>query len=264
MNVFTFTTYREYLASRAKEKWGEISRLAAAAQCQRSHLSRAIKGEVLLTPDHLHSLCEYWHLPESECEYLMLLLEKARAGTPAYRARLDRKLEKILREQENLAKRLETPSIAASERELFYYSAWHWAAIHICTAVPALQTEAAIAQSLQVHPILVKQTLLQLAEWGLIKRDGKRWAHASSNLHLPKFSPLISQHHQQWRNRAVGDSLLPGSNSLHYTQIQAMDETAFRQLKEIFLRAIDNSLKIADAAKEEKIVAVTIDAFCVT
>ncbi|MGZ3703797.1 MAG: DUF4423 domain-containing protein [Bdellovibrionota bacterium] len=264
MNLFSFTDYRDYLHTRAKEEWGAITRLAEAAQCQRSYLSRAIKGEVLLTPDHLHGLCEYWRLTDEESEYLMLLLEKARATTPAYRARLERKLKKILRDQENLAKRLETPRITATERELYYYSAWHWAAIHMCTAAPALQTETSIVQALQVHPSLVKQTLLQLADWGLIKRSGARWVHASSNLHLPKQSPLIGQHHQQWRERAVSDSLKPEGDGLHYTQVQSMDEAAFREIKNILLGAIDRSLEISDAAISEKIVAVTIDSFAVS
>ena len=263
MNIFSYTIYRDYIAARAKDEWGAITRLAKAAGCQRSYLSRAIRGDVLLTPDHLHGLCEYWQLPDAEREYLHLLLEKARAANPSYRAHLERKQRNILREQENLAKRLETPRLSVGERELYYYSAWHWAALHIATSVPSLQTETALAQGLHLPLALVKQTLGQLSEWGLVRKSGSRWVHASGNLHLPKHSPLIGQSHQLWRQRAIADSLLPGSDGLHYTQLQSMDEAAFREIKGVLLASIDRSLALADGAKSEKVVAVTIDAFSI-
>jgi hypothetical protein len=235
--------------------------MAAASHCQRSYLSRALKGEVLLTPDHLHGLCEYWRLSEDESEYLLLLLEKVRAANAGYRARIERKIAKILSAREDLARRLETPAIAATERELLYYSSWHWAAIHMCTAVPKLQTESAISQALHVQPELIRQTLHQLADWGFCRRSGQRWLHAGSNLHVPRHSPLVGQHHQQWRTRAIEDSQISNGEGLHYTQIQAMSETAFRKIKGILLASIEETLKVADAAKEEKVVTVTIDAF---
>lgn len=261
MDAFSFDDYRLYLKERASADWGSITRMAKAAQCQRSYLSRAIKGEVQLTPDHWNGLCEYWRLPETESEYLMLLLEKARASSAAYRNRVERKLQRLRRERENLTNRLATPRLQTTEREMIYYSAWHWAAIHMATAIPSLQSEQAIAQELQLHLNLVRTSLQQMAEWGLVKKTGTRWVFGSSNLHLPKNSPLIGQHHNHWRQRAVGDSLLTNGDGLHYTQIQAMDAKAYHEIKNLLLATIDRSLKIADPAKEENLIAVNIDAF---
>lgn len=257
---FSYSDYRQFLRARAEE-WGEITRLAKAAQCQQSYLSRAIKGDVLLTPDHLHGLCEYWELPEDEAEYLHLLLEKARASTSAYRSRVELKLAKILRERENLARRLETPRIEATEREVLYYSNWHWVAVHLCTSVPALQTESAIAQALHLPVSLVKETLLKLSEWGLVRREGRLWTHSPGNLHLPKKSPLIAQHHRHWRSKAADDSLVPDGNGLHYTQIQSMDTAAFQEIKNIILASIDRTLSVADTAISERVVAISMDVF---
>jgi transcriptional regulator with XRE-family HTH domain len=261
MKTFDFDDYRRYLDARIKAEWGAITRVAKAANCQRSYLSRALKGEVLLTPDHLHGICEYWRLSEDETEYLMLLLEKARASSRSYRARVERKLSQILREQEDLTKRLHTPRIPTTERELLYYSAWHWIVIHLSTSIPSLQTEKAISQHLNLSPELVRFALDQLAEWELVKREGDRWKIASGNIHLPKNSPLIGQHHGHFRQKAVEDSLLPHGDGLHYSQLQAMEEETFREIKALFLRSIDESLKLADPAKEDRLIAVSLDVF---
>ena len=262
MSAFKFSTIQSYLKSRA-EPWGEITRLAAAASCQRSYFSRVLKGEVLLTPDHLHGLCEYWRLPEAETDFLSLLLDRERAATPSYQVKLDRRIAKALRDNENLEKRLATPRLETSERELVYYSAWHWSAIHLCTSIKAFQTESAISQALQLHPEIVKSTLIQLSEWGLVKRSGQRWLHGSSNLHLPNQSLLIGQYHRQWRERAANSSIVPSENGLHYTLVQAMDETAFREIMRILLSSIDQTLQVADASESKAVAAVTIDAFLV-
>ena len=259
MQIYSFTHYRDFLAKQS-EPWGEISRMAKAASCQRSLLSRAIKGELLLTPDHGHALCEYWRLGEEEREYFMLLLERERAATKDYRAHLEKKIERVLRARENLAQRLETPALT-KEWETTYYSAWFWSAIHICTSVPHLQTESALSQVLHLHPELVKHCLRSLEHWNLVQRKGKRWEHSSSNFHLPKNSPLIGQYHTQWRQQALSHCMVPGNAGLHYTQLQAMDTVAFRKIKELLLQAIEDSLKVGDAAESTNVVALSLDVF---
>ncbi len=261
MSPFEFDDYRLYLDKRIRSEWGAITRVAEAAHCQRSYLSRAIKGEVLLTPDHLYGICEYWRQTDEETDYLMLLLEKARASTSRHREHIERKLNRLLRKQENLADRLRTPRIAVGDREVLYYSAWYWVAIHLSTAIPALQTEKSISQHLHLPPPLVKSVIEQLFDWGLVQRAGERWVFNSGNLHLPKNSPLIGQHHSHLRSKAVEDSLNPLSDGLHYSQMQAMEESTYQKFKQLFLQSIDDSLRLADPAKEERLVAVTLDVF---
>src|SRR4051812_18663642 len=139
--VWSFESYKEFLAALSKNgPRGVISRLAEAAGCQRSYLSNVLRTHIHLIPDQAFGICRYLSLDETETAYFLLLLEKERAGTAAFRKHLEGELRQLQKEREDLAQRLARKPLQSEADQMIYYSAWHFAAIHILVSIPRFQT----------------------------------------------------------------------------------------------------------------------------
>ena len=261
---FSHTDYKAYLRSviaNSDQTWGQVSKLADAAGCQRSYFSRAINAEVHLTPDHAYGLSEYLGLNEQETEYFLLLLEQDRASTARYRKRIKAKMHELKQRHEDLRNKVNRPIASFEEREFHYYSNWIYSAIHIGVSIPKLQTANALAEHLQIPLAMVEHTLKQLETWNLVKQEKGKWKFAGAELHVSKDSPLVAFHHMNWRQRATFDAQVRKPESLHFTVVQSIDRAAYEKIKQKLLQMIDEASAIAGPAKEEILICFNADFF---
>ena len=263
-SLFAFHDYKAFLRKtlQSKDTRGEITRLAQAAGCQRSYLSRVIHEHVHLTPDQAFGIAQGLKFNAAERDYFLLLVDRARCGTPALIAHLDSKLQAMRQAQEDLSQRLgrETRDDAAGT-ELAYYSSWVWPAVHLMTSIPDCQSETQIAHRLGLPEGRVHGVLTELEARRLVRREGSRWKFQSGSVHIPKASPLVSLHHNNWRQQAVLESQDPSSDSVHYTMVQTLSRDAYLTIKQKMLLMIEESASIGQAAPEEELVAVCCDLF---
>ena len=68
-------------------------------------------------------------------------------------------------------------------------------------------------------------------------------------------------HHRNWRDRAVIDAQLSGSESVHYTNVQTITVSDLPALKELLLKFISESSKLMRASGAEEAVAINCDLF---
>jgi uncharacterized protein (TIGR02147 family) len=263
-SVFSSAHYLHYMKAQIEAEtrpWGLMTRLSEAAHCQKSHLSRVLKGETHLTLEQAHGVCEFWHLAENEIEYFMTLVEMERAGDLFYRERLQKKLDRLRQAEENLLTRLRRPTLEIQEQDFLYYSSWWMQAIHVAVSVPELQTAPKIAAHLALPLAVVNESLQRLEKAGLVSMKDNRWSFSSASIHLSRNSSLISLHHKNWRDRAVFDAQIEVPESLHYTVLHSMSAQAFKSIKQMLLKTIDEYTAIANPAKEEEIVCFACDLF---
>ncbi len=258
--VFTFNSYKKYLRLRVSER-GVLSQLAEAAGCQRSYFSRVLSTEVHLTPDHGFRLCEFWQFTSEEHEYFMTLLEFERAADAKYRRHLQSKLKKLEKTYEDLSLRTNL-KLESSEKDLFlYHSSWHWAAIHMLTAVPRFQTVASICKRLNLSEDIVTQSLKHLRSIGYVENQGHRWSYVRGETFISRNSSFLPIFHQNWRLRAVQDSLDLKTDAVHFSNVQSLSEEDFSRLKKMLVDFIDSCLKISAPSPPEEVVAFTFDIF---
>lgn len=267
-SVFEFDSAIEFLQSRMKARsreWGLITQMAEAIGCQRSHLSRVLKEEVYLTPDQAACLCDFFELSENETEYFMTLVHLSRASHPSLKQKMQRKLTALKRAHQDLATRLQEPSLQDREFARTYYSAWYWGAIHILTSISEYQTLEKICEKLVLSKKKVKHCLQKLESQGFVEkvksREQEIWRCLPKSLHLPAESELISLHHSNWRERAVMDSTETNTGQIHYTITQSISRRDMEYLKELFLNMIDHYKKTADPSKPEELICFNLDFF---
>jgi uncharacterized protein (TIGR02147 family) len=264
--IYSFSSYKTYLRARIDEEenpWGLLTKLAAAAGCQRSYFSRMLSQETHLTPAQAFGLSRYWGLTNDETEYFLGLLEVERAGTSDYRDHLKRKNEELKRRQEDLAQLVKRNLAVSDERDLEYYSAWFWVAVHALTSIPQFQSESAISEKLGISRSQVRMILNVLEKWGAVYQDGARWKYNAREQHLSKESPLVCFHHSNWRQQAIMDAQRRNPASIHYTVVQSLSRADFERVKQLVLDLIEKSSRIAGPSKEEDLMCLTCDFFSV-
>lgn len=260
-SIWTFGTYKGFLSSVVNEgKRGFITRLSEAAGCQRSYLSNVIRSHIHLVPDQAYGICRYLNLDPDETNYFLLLLEKDRAGTPAYKKHLERKLHELRKERENLARRLDRSPLQSEADQLLYYSAWYYAAIHILVSIPKFQSIGVVSRALGLDEQVVSSTLEDLSKMGLVVRSSSRWSFLSGDIHISKGSPLVSLHHSNWRQRAVLNSQAE-KDGLHFTMVQSVSKAVSNQIKEKVLALIEEASSLAGPSEPEDLLYLGIDTF---
>jgi uncharacterized protein (TIGR02147 family) len=264
--VFLYSDYKKLLNEHAKApevKRGYLKELAEASGCQRSYFSSVLHTHNHLTPDQAFALTTYWNLSNTETEYFLVLVDLARAGGRPLRERLLGRLQQLRTEQEDLSKRLERPSIeATNEGEFTYYSSWIFSAVHILTSIPQFQTAKAIAAKLNIPEDQANMVLSFLKKMNLVEEvSSSQWKHSSASRHVGRGSPLVSLHHNNWRQRAVLAAQLNSDQGVHFTSITAMTTSAFEQIKMRFLENIEHCNRIAGPSECERLVCFEMDLF---
>ncbi len=261
--VYTFNSYKPLMSHMLLDpsQRGQLSRAAEFLNCQRSYLSRVISDKENLTPDQAYMICQFWKLTSDEREYFTSLVDYERAGQPEYRNFLKAKITEMKKKYESIQERTQRQSYVTENLEIQYFSSWVSCALQFLTMIPALQTVQALAERLNLKQDIVKQYLQQLQQRDLVELKNGKWINKSSNFHLPKESPLVLFHHQNWRNRAILDAQNPQSDHVHFTGVYTLSLNDYHRVKEMLLSFIAEANLIVGPSACEEGVAITCDLF---
>jgi uncharacterized protein (TIGR02147 family) len=264
ISVVNYKDYKKFLReyiSGTKPQRGIISRLAQAANCQPSYLSQVLNSHVHLTPDQALAMGEFLNLSSLELDFFLLLVDHARSGSSKLKKRLESKIEEIKSKNEDLSQRLSRPKVELTENQAVYYSSWLWAALHVLVDIPQFQSTTAIAKKMRIEESAALSCLERLEQMGFIKREQGHWKHSGVEIHLPKESPLISMHHNNWRQLGVLKSQQHIESDLHFTGVYAIGAADFEKIKELILKNLMQVTKMAGTSPSEKLVCINHDFF---
>lgn len=266
MNIYDYLDYRKYIRDRIEKdgigRRGYKTELATAAQCQKSYLSKLLSGEhTHLSLEQAMGLTEFWNFDEQETDFFLELVLLARAGSRELEKKITKRLERMKKNRSDLATRFNQGTLEDLEKEKLYYSAWEWGAIHIATDCKGLQTIEQVAEHLGLSRERVKSVLLQLKEWGMVDHDGSNWRLKTGSIHLPNSSPLLPQHHLNWRLKAAQKSQMRIPTNLHYSSVQSHDAECFEEIRQGLLKLIDSSRAALAKSPAESVYCLNIDLF---
>ena len=106
-----------------------------------------------------------------EADYFVTLVELERAGTPELRKILNIRPKTMAREATQVSQLAEDAERLAQQGRESYYTHWSYAAVHVLTGIPGLQSEARLAETLGVSPHRVGVVLGDLERLQLVERQ---------------------------------------------------------------------------------------------
>jgi uncharacterized protein (TIGR02147 family) len=261
--VFDYKSYKNFLTDTCSGERGLLTRLAEAGECQKSYLSACLNGKNHLTLDQVFGMAEYLGMSDGEQEYLFLLVEKEKANTPKLKRKLEDKLRELSREAYRLKNQQRESQVISNVDSGVgtYYSNWMLTAIHTLSSITKFQTAEQIGKRLGLPGNVAQHFLNQLEALEFVKKEGSRYKWGSGNLHLSDDSSWISNHHLNWRLRAVDNTQKNDRSSMHYTAIQSMSEDDFEILKKKIANFIKEFNKVSDPSEPEEAFCFSLDFF---
>ena len=263
--VFEYIEYKEYLKAYIKEASkvhrGAQSRLAEAIQCRPGYLSQVLGGDADFSLDQAGLASLYLGHSKDENRYFLNLVTFARAATSELKKQILRQLEEQRESFLNLKNRFQVQSSLTQENEARFYSSWHYLAILTLLSIPNFNAKDVIASRLSLKPDRVAQILAELLEMGVIVSENGNYRPGTLRTHLGKDSPLIRQHHGNWRLQALHSIERQNEADLHYSSVISLSARDLETVKLCLIRSLEEIAKVVAPSPEEKICSLCLDLF---
>lgn len=261
-SVYEFRDYRQFLRSwiedKSKEIRGAQSRLANAAGVSSTLISRILSGEKQLSSEQATEIAEYVGLNDNETRYFILLVEIGRAGS--------HKLKKILNEEaksisEKISVRISNSTKVSDEIKAVYYSSWIYAAIRNLLATPGPHDVNSIAERLGLPKKTVANAVEFLLQSNLCSKDSKGLHHLASKTHLDADSPFITNHHRNWRQKAIEKMEERNSSDLFFSSPMSLSKETVSELRKHLPNLISEVMKQVEPSPSEVTYCFNLDFF---
>lgn len=266
IEIYRYSNYRDYLSDCFPAKGsgrGERKRLADFLGCQPGFISLVLSEKSDFSLEHGMQICEFLSLNAEEKNFLILLIQKDRAGSVTLRKHFEIQIKAIQKDRKEIKSRITTTHTLTFEEQLQYYEGWLFTAIHMCTLIPHLRTPAAMKEYLNIPLHQIKEVLETLLKLGLVSLQSGQYFSTQKRIHLGDQGLALKKHHSNWRLQSIQSLDQKNEDDLHYTSIMSISKSAANEIKQIILKSIQDCEPVIKAAKDESVVALTVDLFTV-
>lgn len=269
ISVYSYINYKEiildWINHPANKKSGARKNLADALSCQTPFISHVLNGDYHFSPEQADACAQWMGLSEVDSNYFLLLVLWARAATKSLKTNLFKQIQKLRDDETVLKKKMKIKDGLSPENQSIYYSHWHYSAIHMALLIKELQTIEAIKEHFKISQKRLVSIIDFLIQIQLVGEKSGRLVVLKPMIHLEKESPLLIQHHTNWRLRAVESIQQNTSNSqttqLNYSGTMSLEAEDFDWMKQKLSNLLKEvSEKIKDS-KDEKLICFNFDCF---
>ena len=263
--VYEYKDYKkflnDYIDGQLKGGRGVRRQFAEACGCQVAYVSHVLSGRYDFSAEQIEAIARHIGLNRDEAEFLVLLVEQARAGTHHLKQFFQRMLSERLEKHQLLKNRVKISESLSLEDRTIYYSKWIYSAVHMIVTIPAYRTTQKIADYLNLPSVIVRETLDFLEQRGLVEQELGSYKVKGMFLYLDRNSVHISQHHTNWRLEAIKSLVVEKENDLHFSSCFTLSQQDAIKLKSLLSRCVEDSMDLVRPSKEEALFVLGIDLF---
>ena len=120
--------------------------------CQKAYLSQVLKARAHLNLEQLERLATWLGFNEVEVEYLLLLLQHDRAGTPSLRQHLHKRIVELKKRRLQAQHRIRGDQPLQEAQQSIFYSSWVYSAVHLSQPVRSCARAKTLLRHFILHP----------------------------------------------------------------------------------------------------------------
>ncbi|MDO9183364.1 MAG: TIGR02147 family protein [Bacteriovorax sp.] len=265
--IFDYLDYKIYIQNVIEDSpskgRGMKLKIAEFLGCQNVLISQVLNGERHFSSEQGARLNKFFEHIKEESHFFLLLINYQKAASDELKLFLREEIKDILNARSDLKNRINIKNSLKKVDQDVYYSSWHYTAIHMMVSIPGLQTALPIARALKITRAKATEVLNFLENTGLVVLKNGKYEIGVMRIHLSKDSPHINHHHTNWRLQALRSIEVNDPDDLHFSTITAISKTDMANIKEILIKAIEESRKVIRDSKEEQVQSICIDFFAV-
>lgn len=262
-SVFDFSDYKRYLGhieeARKSYERGFRSKLAEFIRCKSGYISHVLNGHAHFSLEQTLRIAKFLNLTTSEQKYLLLLVEFARAGTEELKEHFELELKNMRETHLNIKERVGDSRTLSDKNQSIYYSSWHYIAIHVLVSLGGYDDAKTISDALKIPEELVGKILLFLIQNDIVIESKGKLKSGLTQVHLDRESPLIRQHHTNWRIAAIQSLMNDAKTDIHYSTVSTLSRTDAEKLRGEMVLLIEKYVATVAPSKEETIVGFNLD-----
>lgn len=266
MSIFLQDDYkafvRDFIASQPRKGRGMSRRIAEHLNIHPAMVSQIFSGSRELTPEQALDLAGFMGLSELEANCFLLLVQIERAGTHRLRETYRQQLRGLQAQAQELKNRLPKDVELNEQARAQFYSGWQYSGVRLASSLAKLNTAQDIAQYLGISPSVAARTLEFLLGTGLCVR------HADGHLdigpkrtHLEATSPLIQQHHRNWRLKALQRMEAEDDTNLYYSGPMSLSRAALGEVRELLIQLLSQVRSKAESSEADALACLNLDLF---
>lgn len=265
LSIYEYKDYKKFIidwiAQAPQNGRGMRKLMAEAIGCQTAFITHVLSGDYHLSLEQAEAAARWMELCTADAEFLLLLLMHQRAGTKSLETLLKRQISERREQQTVLKKRVDIKESLSLEDQMTYYGSWHFAAIHIALLNPDLRTIENLQKYFQLPTTKIMATLEFLIERNLVKAEKGVFRVQQTTLHLEHNSPLMTQHHTNWRLKAIESIGTKNIENLHYSGVISLSAEDFEWIREKLSQLLKDIIDKLKDSPDEQLACLNFDWF---
>jgi uncharacterized protein (TIGR02147 family) len=266
LSIYEYREYKPFLLdlirTYPKAGRGQARKLSEHLAVNSVVVSQILAGDRHFTPEQSLKVAHFFGLDERATDYLVLLVNFARAGSKDLEAHYEKKLEKLRREILNLKNRVvEHRELNDPEKGIFY-SNWFYSGIRLLSSIEGYKSVEAIAGYFGLSRAKVADVISFLLSMGLCKeqKDGKITIGTTAT-YVDAASPFVNSHRRNWRMKALERFSEIRDGDLFYSGPYSLSQKDADHIrKELAKLVAECSKRVADSPAE-KLYCLNVDWF---
>jgi uncharacterized protein (TIGR02147 family) len=251
---------RAWIREQPKRGRGIGAQLAQRLGISATMVSQTLSGDKTLSPEIALQMAEALGLSEDATDALLLMVERDRAGHHRLKARLTAQLERLRAERRDLSSRVRKDQSLSETERATYYSSWLYSAVRNLSALPNVNSVDDISVRLGVPRSTAQRVVDFLLESNLCATDESgHLSYAKQWTHLPAKSPLVRQHHQNWRIQGFRRMEEQSDEHLFITAPMSMSVQVAVRVRERLLKLIEEVQKEVGPSPSEATWCLNLD-----
>lgn len=266
VRLYNYESYKEFVNDwirvQTKSGRGKYLEISKFLNIHTTLTSQIFKGSRELNHDQAFSLCDYFGFNQIETEYFLLLVSKDKAANFKLINYYSEKIQVLKLELSEMRNRIKKNITLGEEQKALFYSNWYYSAIRLSTSLDHINSKEDIANFLKLPLKTVGPIVDFLLSVSLLNKEDEKLTIGPTVTHLGPDSPLISNHHGNWRIKAMERHSELNSNEFCFSAPLTINENDVEKIKEILKGSIEQISEIVQTSENvDSLYCVNLDWF---
>lgn len=270
ISIYEFSDYKKFILhwieQTPNQGRGQRIKLAEAIGCQTPFITHVLSGSYHLSIEQAEACSRWLGLTSEDAEYFMLLVLKQRSSTKSSADFFQKQLNQKKSEHNILQKRIQVEQGLAPEIQNQYYSHWDYAAVHMALLNPQNRTAETLENLLGLHRSRINMILQFLLQAQIIEVENKKGSSPqfivkNPMVHLEKHSPVLSQHHTNFRLKAIDQIRESSADQVHYSGVISLSRKDFEWVSSQLAQFLEDIGKKLKNSADEELAILNFDWF---